>query len=54
MNNGLKIYACSGIGATEINRYQYWMAGSKDYENSPAVNTLLAMINEAKDRKSVV
>lgn len=47
MNNGLKIYACSGIGATEINSYQYWMAGSKDYENSPAVNTLLAMINEA-------
>lgn len=46
MSKGLKIYACSGVGGADINPYQYWTADTKDYENSPAVNSLLSLINE--------
>lgn len=45
MNNGLKIYVCSGVGSVDINSYKYWTAGTKDYENSPAINSLLSQIN---------
>lgn len=47
MNNGLKIYVCSGVGSVDINSYKYWTAGTKDYENSPAINSLLSQINAA-------
>ena len=46
MAEKLKIYACSGIGSTD-GKYTYWLDNTQTVSNTQAVNTLLAIINEA-------
>ena len=46
MSNKLKIYACSGIGATEQQKqFVYFTDGTSTVSNTQAVNTVLAKIN---------
>lgn len=45
MANRLKIYACSGIGSTSKNTYDYWTDNTNTINNTQAVNLLLSRIN---------
>lgn len=45
MSDKLKIYACSGIGATSTGRFDYWLDNTETISNTQAVNNLLAQIN---------
>ena len=49
MKNGLKIYACSGVGSLGIGakaeKYDYWLDDTKTISNTIAVNNLLGKIN---------
>ena len=46
MANKLKIYACSGIGASdEKKKYNYWLDNTSTIHNTQAVNNLLSIIN---------
>ena len=45
MANKLKIYACSGIGNTSKNTYDYWTDNTNTINNTQAVNLLLSRIN---------
>lgn len=45
MDNKLKIYACSGIGAAENKSVSFWTDDTNSIDNTQAVNTLLALIN---------
>ena len=44
MANGLKIYACTGIG-TLPQEFNYWLDNTQTVDNTKAVNGLLAKIN---------
>lgn len=48
MADRLKIYACSGIGATDKKPIGYWLDGTDTISNTQAVNTLLVKINTAR------
>lgn len=45
MSNKLKIYACSGIGATESKTLTFFTDGTNTLANTKAVNSLLCKIN---------
>lgn len=45
MSNKLKIYACSGIGATEQKTLTFFTDGTNTLANTKAVNSLLCKIN---------